>query len=144
MVRAVAAISNGGTLVTPHVVGAVGGAAQPGRRVPLGASAHSLRRLRDGMREVVLTGTADDVDWDRVPAAVYGKTGTAQVGAPYDPQRLEDGPWHHWFVGWAEAPGRRTVAFACLLHARTEAAAGGTAAHAVADLLAWWYARGGE
>ena len=36
-------------------------------------------------------------------------------------------------------PGRRTVAFACVLHAREEPAAAMTSAKAVAQFLAWWF-----
>jgi cell division protein FtsI/penicillin-binding protein 2 len=87
-------------------------------------------------------GTADSIPvWGRVLATVYGKTGTAQVGGPWRPfGATEDGgPWHHWFVGYAEAPGKRTVAFACVLHARSEDAAGRTAAPATQEILEQWY-----
>ena len=72
---------------------------------------------------------------------MYSKTGTAQPGGPWRPFGLSEdgGPWHHWFVGWAEAPGKRTVAFACVLHSRYEAAAGLTAAPATQEILEQWY-----
>ena len=96
------------------------------------------------MRGVVTSGTARRAGFDRVAATVYGKTGTAQVGAEWRPmgQRVSDGPWHHWFVGFSEAPGRRPLAFACVLHGRMEAASGTTAAKAVADILEYWYSQG--
>jgi cell division protein FtsI/penicillin-binding protein 2 len=144
MVRIAALLANGGRLVTPHVVATVGGAPQRWPAVDAQVSPVSIARVREGMRRVVSEpgGTAARVDWDRVPATVYGKTGTSQVGKPYRPRAddvAEDGPWHHWFMGWAEAPGERPLAFCVLLYARTEAAAGATAAPLAADFLAWWF-----
>lgn len=146
MARAMATLANGGFLVEPHAVAAVGTQRTHFERRDLKIDPHHLERVRRGMWGVVNTpeGTADDAPWHAVPADVFGKTGTAQVGATWAPWTpdplLEEGPWHHWFVGFAEAPGRRTVAFACVLHARTEAAAGMTAGPATARILARWFA----
>ena len=52
------------------------------------------------------------------------------------------GPWHHWFAGFSEAPGLRPIAFACVLHARTEGAAAITSATAVREFLPWWSVHG--
>ena len=145
MVRAMAVLANGGTLLEPHAVRAVGTRRTQfaGRRLPY--SDHHINRIRDGMYDAVNMpgGTANrHPRWEEVPATVYGKTGTAQVGKSWRP--LKDDPvgepWHHWFVGFAEAPGRRTVAFACVLHSRTEAASGMTAAPATQEILSAWYA----
>ncbi len=142
MARAMAAIANGGTVVTPHV--ALQGARPLDKhdrdRVQIAAA--DLRRVRDGMFDAVDGGTARHAPWYEVPATVYGKTGTAQVGRSWRPWRFDedlDAPWHHWFVGFAEAPGKRTIAFACVLHARTEDGAGLTAVPAVQRILARWY-----
>ncbi len=151
MARAIAVLANGGLLVDPHVVRAVGGRAV--QRVPrrLRIDPGHIDTVRDGMYRVVNEeGTARKANWGQVPATVYGKTGTAQVGRTWQPfgETEDGGPWHHWFVGFAEAPGRRTIAFACVLHARAEAASGMTAAPATADILARWYqdpaSRGGK
>lgn len=145
MARAMAVLANGGTLVTPHAVRAVGTRRTHFQSRPLRIDRNHLERIRQGMWGVTNdpSGTAfRHADWDALPAEVFAKTGTAQVGktwAPWDPDE-EEGPWHHWFVGFAEAPGKRTVAFACVLHARTEAAAGMTAAPATQKILARWYA----
>ncbi|MDF1702721.1 MAG: penicillin-binding transpeptidase domain-containing protein, partial [Planctomycetota bacterium] len=144
MVRAMAAVANGGQLVEPHAVRAIGTRRTRFERRDLGLDPHHLARIRSGMYDVVNSGegTARNAPWHAVPAEVSGKTGTAQVGktwAPWDMDQDEEGPWHHWFVGFAEAPGRRTVAFACVLHSRTEAAAGMTAGPATARILAKWY-----
>jgi cell division protein FtsI/penicillin-binding protein 2 len=90
------------------------------------------------------TGRAGFADAPPPPGvSVFGKTGTAQVshGGPFDPDRIEDGPWHHWFVGFAER-GEDRIAFAMVLYARTEQAAGLTASGAVARWLRWWFGRG--
>jgi cell division protein FtsI/penicillin-binding protein 2 len=144
MARAMAALSNGGHLVTPGVVARIGD--QPALRpkpARLGLDPRFLGRVRVGMRDVVLTGTAMRSGLGRLGLQVFGKTGTAQVGKswmPFDRQasRAEDKVWHHWFVGFAEAPGRRPVAFACVLHARREGGAGSTSAKAVAEILEAW------
>lgn len=146
MARAMASLANGGFLVEPHAVRAVGSRRTRFERRSLDLDPHHVDRIRQGMWQVVNTpeGTADKAPWHAVPAEVFGKTGTAQVGGQWKPwatDAADDGaPWHHWFVGFAEAPGRRPVAFACVLHSRTEAAAGMTAGPATAKILARWYA----
>ncbi len=146
MARAVAVFANGGLLVEPHVARAFGDSRRAPKTTRLQVNPANLEIVREGMYGVVNTteGTADTADWHLVPATVYGKTGTAQVGKtwkPFDPDGPddEDMTWHHWFVGFAEAPGMRTIAFACVLHARSEGGAGVTSAHAVADILSRWY-----
>jgi cell division protein FtsI/penicillin-binding protein 2 len=147
MVRAVAVLANGGTLLEPHVVRACGDTPTSfaRRRIPVDP-AH-LKRVRDGMYGVANdpAGTAYRCHFEDVPATVYAKTGTAQLGVtwrPFDPGE-HSLAWHHWFVGYAEGQGR-TIAFACVLHARTEHAAGQTAAHAVQEILQRWYAGPGR
>jgi cell division protein FtsI/penicillin-binding protein 2 len=141
MVRAMAVLANGGRLVTPRVaLSADGVELRTPPPVDLGLHPSSLARVREGMRRVVGHGTAASAGWGAVRATVYGKTGTAQTGRWWRPgQQAEEGPWHHWFVGFAEAPHDRTLAFACVLHSRTEQAAGRTAVHAAKDFLRWWY-----
>ena len=145
MARAMAAISNGGWLVTPHAARSVGGRRTQHARTRLGLSDHALTLVRNGMREVVESGTARrHGKWDEVPAYVYGKTGTAQVGRSWrpwgDPESVHE-VWHHWFVGFAETPRGRPVAFACVFHARTEAAAGLTAVPATSRILKHWFSK---
>lgn len=146
MARAMAAIANGGRLVTPQVGWKLDGRVQPAPpAVDLGWEPRFVARVKAGMQDVVIDGTARNAGFGKVPARVYGKTGTAQVGAAWRPFSLpgEDADtWHHWFVGFAEGPGGNPVAFACVLHSRTEDAAGMTAAEAVADILAYWFAGG--
>jgi len=145
MVRGVAALANGGRLVTPHVALEADGV--PLNRVSsaLALDPRDVDLVRAGMREVVegAHGTARDAGWGAVPAEVYGKTGTAQVGSWWVPgERPAKGPWHHWFVGFAEAPGFRPLAFACVLHSRSEGGASLTAAKAAREFLSWWFTSG--
>jgi len=93
VVRAVAAIANGGTLPTPHVVGRVTPPA--GQAIP-GVKKHLLAALRKCMWRVVESknGTAHrHVYMADFPVA--GKTGTAEPGGP--------GKAHAWFTGYAPA-----------------------------------------
>ena len=151
MVAAMGALANEGRFMTPTVVRRVGG------QVPVRAKPRDLawrtdyvHRVRTGMLAVTQPhggGTAQRSGFGAVPAQVFGKTGTAQTGKdwrPFSPSSDVSSSWHHWFVGWAEAPGQRTVAFACVLHAREEAAAGGTSAKVVAEVLSEYYARTGK
>ena len=85
LTRAYAAIANGGRLVTPHVIDAVGGTPQEhpaGRRI---MSAQTAAKVDKMLRKVVSdngTGTAAKISGYRVA----GKTGTAQK---IDPQTGE-------------------------------------------------------
>jgi len=77
MASAYSAIANGGILRAPHIVGSVGGRAQPlpaGRRVISTATAAALRRMLQGV--LAPGGTASEVS---IPGyQLAGKTGTAQ------------------------------------------------------------------
>lgn len=98
--NAYAALANGGTLLTPHVVGAIGNVETAVRPVSrLNLSSEILRVLEEGMAAVVATGTARPrSDWDLRKLGVVGKTGTAEVG-----KGVAD---HAWFAGYlpAESP----------------------------------------
>jgi len=117
----VAAIANGGYLVTPSVVsiddsrhnmpdsGAAGSIQMVSHQSSLardrrperilGLSDDSLERVREGMRLVVSTrkGTGRRAAIDDIPIA--GKTGTAEVGG--------GNPDHAWFVGFVPADAPR-------------------------------------
>ncbi len=92
MARLYAAVSNGGWLVTPHVV------ERPTERRWIGLKAGTLRALRQGLRMVVTEGTATILNDPTLPP-VAGKTGTGE-----DPPR----PDHAWFGGYAPA-GKPTL-----------------------------------
>jgi len=91
--RMMAAVANGGRLVTPRLR-----KQDPVRSEPVGLQPNSLAVVRQGLRAVVERGTgraARDPD-----LAIAGKTGTAE-----NPH----GPPHAWFVGYAPADDPRLV-----------------------------------
>ncbi|OHA84725.1 MAG: hypothetical protein A2591_03330 [Candidatus Yonathbacteria bacterium RIFOXYD1_FULL_52_36] len=75
MARAVAALANGGTLVTPQIM-----AGAQGERVTLPVHAPNIQIVKEGMRAAVAAdyGTAKGLAFSQV--AVAGKTGTAELG----------------------------------------------------------------
>jgi penicillin-binding protein 2 len=147
MARLMALVANGGRLPVPRLAVRVGGTERKAAAEQVALAPESLARVRAGMRAVVGVpgGTARRAFAEvSLPAGVEvaGKTGTAQVpnGGDFDPGRIADGPWHHWFVGYARQAGEpRTIAFATVLYARREAAAGETVARATARFLRWWF-----
>lgn len=76
VVRAVAAIANGGRLITPHLRAQNPEISQQG--ISLNFSEHSLQVVREGMRMAVLLGTAKGLNIDSLEIAA--KTGTAELG----------------------------------------------------------------
>ncbi|HUF53655.1 MAG TPA: penicillin-binding protein 2 [Dehalococcoidia bacterium] len=104
MLRAVTAMANGGTLVTPHVVkeyqDSLGNTLQtvttPTASVPVDEA--YLQVLRAGMRQSVTSGVARNSAVNGV--SVAGKTGTAEYGTI-----RPDGTYqtHGWFGGFAPA-----------------------------------------
>jgi penicillin-binding protein 2 len=105
MARVVAAVANGGTLLTPRVVrevrdaeGRVVVANEPKVEGNVGVSPEHLATMREAMTQAVTWGTAKDGGIAGVQVA--GKTGTAEFG-----QRFADGNYetHAWFSGFAPA-----------------------------------------
>ena len=78
MARAMAAIANGGIVVTPHTLLSVDGGAPRWQQRDLRLNRAHLDPIREGMRRAVTEGTARRGNWGAVNARVYGKTGTAQ------------------------------------------------------------------
>ena len=130
--RMMAAVANGGLLVTPHVVCGLGLTehgepapeasaenADPPVRIPPpqpipGLHPATLAAIREGLKRVVSDprGTAHaTVFLDSIEIA--GKTGTAETGA--------DGAEHAWFAGYAPA-AHPQVAFAVALEHAGDAA----------------------
>jgi penicillin-binding protein 2 len=124
-----AAVANGGFLVTPHVINHVGpgkpsaaaaGAGPlgnagdalptpPPQPIP-GLSAATLKTIREGLERVVsdAKGTAHASVW--IPSLpIAGKTGTAETGAG----RLE----HAWFAGYVPADRPKVALVVVLEHA---------------------------
>jgi penicillin-binding protein 2 len=77
LVRAVAAIANGGHLVTPHVVQGI-----ETEKINIGLQEKDLRVIHEGMREGALTGTGRVLN---IPGLeVASKSGTAELGVKKD------------------------------------------------------------
>jgi penicillin-binding protein 2 len=106
--RMLAAVANGGRLVTPHIaVDITTPQGQSVRRIappPVGAvrvSAQTMAILHAGLAAVVTHGTAASI---QIPGlAVAGKTGTAE-----NPH----GKPHAWFAGYAPVDSPRLVVVA--------------------------------
>jgi penicillin-binding protein 2 len=101
LVRLVAAVANGGRLVTPHLVRAVGGQrVDPPPARPVGIRPEALALVRDGLCAVVNEG---GTGWraQLSDVAVCGKTGSAQVVASRSRQpAAHDTLPHAWFVAF--------------------------------------------
>jgi len=135
VVRSIAAIANGGRLVTPNVVRGTGPregttAVRPMLRnepVP-GVTEDMLARIREGLEQVVSHPLGSGYKSVRHPhVEIAGKTGTAEVGG--------DRPDHAWFAGYAPASDPQ-VAFVVLLeNAGSGGQAAGPLAHQAVDAL---------
>ncbi len=84
--RMIAAIANGGTLLTPSII-----ASSTPRSATTDISAHALQVAREGMRLGVTEGIAGAVNFPFVKVAA--KTGTAQVGLRNESQNA-------WMIGF--------------------------------------------
>ena len=117
IVRMMAAIANGGSLVTPHVVSGHGpdAAALATRADPrttriANLSPRTLAIVQNGLRRVVEDPLGTGYKRIRLPEmAIAGKTGTAEVGGD-----LED---HAWFAGYVPADRPRLAFVVVLEHA---------------------------
>jgi len=112
--RMMAAVANGGYLITPHIVAETSGSDDE----PLALSQRTLvpgleRRQLDLLRQAIVR-VANDPDGTAYAAladtgvAVAGKTGTAETG--------EKSPDHAWFAGYAPADAPRVALVVVLEH----------------------------
>lgn len=127
-----AAIANGGTRYTPHVVerivreGSEEILASEAAREPVGTPA-SVRVVREGMRETVVRGSAKALQ--AVPMPVAGKTGTAQW--------QQGKATHAWFTGFAPLTNPELVV-TILVEEGGEGSA--VSVPLARDVFTWWYA----
>ncbi|HOW42564.1 MAG TPA: penicillin-binding protein 2 [Candidatus Omnitrophota bacterium] len=94
LARLMAVFANGGNLVTPFIVKAIGGqdvTAGHKRVVPLHLKPAALRSVKEGLRQVVADeqGTAGMLK--SAPVSIAGKTGTAEIN------KVDA---HAWFAGF--------------------------------------------
>ncbi len=93
----IAAIANGGTVYKPHLVDSVEKTDGSGEKINPEIlarnfiSSANIEVVREGMRQTVVSGTAQSLK--DLPVAVAGKTGTAQFGS--------ENKTHGWFVSFA-------------------------------------------
>ncbi len=76
MLRAYAALGNGGTLVTPHVI-----KGEQGSTTPLNLDQKKLQVVTEGMRQAVVQQGGTSRALEKEYVAVAGKSGTAELGA---------------------------------------------------------------
>ncbi|MFW0862407.1 MAG: penicillin-binding protein 2 [Candidatus Komeilibacteria bacterium] len=135
MANYIAAIANGGTLFSPHLVKEIvdseSGAVIISTPQVLNEnyiSKASLDIVKEGMRAAVTSGSSVRIYTEDYTAA--GKTGTAQVGGTAKP--------HSWFVGFApyEDP---EIAWAIIVENGVEATA--AAVPIMDEVLDWYFAR---
>jgi penicillin-binding protein 2 len=88
-VRVVAAIANGGRLVTPYLVKSIGDKDEKiTKSTDIGLTPRTIQIIATGLKQVTSTGTGKSMD---STLKIAGKTGTAQ-------NRGDD---HAWFAGYA-------------------------------------------
>ncbi len=134
ILNSIVAIANGGTLYEPRIVSQIRSYDGKVIAVPTRIirekfiDANILRIVREGMRETVTEGTAQQlVD---LPVAVAGKTGTAQFG--------NEEKTHGWFVSFApfEAP---ELAIIVLVEGQGEE--GYNAVPVTKEVYQWYFSR---
>ena len=128
MARIAAAVANGGKLVRPHLMKAIGGKPVPMEPpVDLGFKPGVVATVREAMLAVVNEGTGQRAKLEGV--MVGGKTGSAQVvthARLEGNKKLRAYQPHGWFMAFAgPANGKPAVAVAALVEHGT---AGGTSA----------------
>ena len=129
----IAAIANGGTVFQPHFVDLikkVDGSVEKVNPVVLNKnfiSSANLQVVREGMRQTVLSGTAQPLK--DLPVEVAGKTGTAQFGSGNERE-------HGWFVSFAPY-NNPTIAMAVLVEGGGEGFS--TAEPVTHDVYQWYF-----
>jgi penicillin-binding protein 2 len=122
MTRAIAAIANGGTLVTPHV--RLHDRTYESKKKTLSLDLENMNVIREGMRLVVTEGTGTALNLPSVKVAA--KSGTAQVG-------VGNTNTNSWIVGFFPYDAPR-YAFAILME-RGPKAASGNATQVMSEVL---------
>ena len=112
MVRAVAAIANGGTLLTPHLV--MGDKVRESQKTSLPINQDAMKVVKEGMRMAVTDGTATALNIKDVKVAA--KSGTAQIG-------VGNTNTNSWIIGFFPYENPK-YAFAVLMERGPKAASG--------------------
>jgi len=128
----IAAIANGGTVYRPHFVTGIkknnGAEEKIGPQILASnfISAANLNVVREGMRQAVISGTAQPLK--DLPVAAAGKTGTAQFGS--------ENKTHGWFVSFAPYDNPQ-IAMAVLVEGGGEGFS--TAEPVTKDVYQWYF-----
>lgn len=104
LAMAIAAVANGGQLLTPHLIAST----PPVVRSDHVAAPDILKVVREGMRQTVTDGTARTLN--DLPISIAAKTGTAQFGPKINGVQKT----HSWVTGFAPAD-QPEIAFAFLV-----------------------------
>ncbi|MCC6323865.1 hypothetical protein IT400_03695 [Candidatus Nomurabacteria bacterium] len=112
MVRAVASIANGGTLLTPHIT--VGDKILEAKKTTLPINPEAMKVIKEGMRMAVTEGTATALNIPGVQVAA--KSGTAQLG-------VGNTNTNSWIIGFFPYENPK-YAFAVLMERGPKAASG--------------------
>ena len=126
MVRAVATVANGGTLVSPHIL--KGDKRYEDKKTNLNLREDYFQVVREGMRMVVTDPLGTAKALNVLPFKVAAKTGTAQVG-------VHNEFINAWATGFFPYDHPR-YAFAIMMEKGTQVTAPGAAAVAL-DELSW-------
>jgi cell division protein FtsI/penicillin-binding protein 2 len=121
LARAIAAVANGGALVSPHVIGSEGARKLENRTV---ASSEACATMRNLMVKVVESGTGTPAAIDGF--AIAGKTGTAQKAIPG--RGYVDGKYTSLFAGILTAGNPEYVVLVVLDEVKTTSVGGGSTA----------------
>ncbi|MDD5721336.1 MAG: penicillin-binding transpeptidase domain-containing protein [Candidatus Pacebacteria bacterium] len=125
MVRAVAAIGNGGTMLTPHLI--LGDTEKENQKTLLNLNKNYFDTIHQGMRLAVTSGTAKSLNVNFTQVAA--KTGTAQVG-------LAKNKVNSWVIGFFPYDNPK-YAFAIMMENGPSSTGSGAAASIMGQLLNW-------
>lgn len=131
----IAAVANGGTVYKPHFVDSIKRSdgtvekIQPEALAKNFISSANIQVVREGMRQTVLSGTAQPLK--DLPVEVAGKTGTAQFGSGNERE-------HGWFVSFAPYDNP-TIAMVVLVEGGGEGFS--TAEPVTRDVYQWYFSR---
>ncbi|MFA6353616.1 MAG: penicillin-binding transpeptidase domain-containing protein [Candidatus Paceibacterota bacterium] len=125
MVRAVAAMANGGTMLTPHLI--LGDIDKESQKTLLNLNKNYFDTVHEGMRLAVTSGTVSSLNVPYIQVAA--KSGTAQIG-------LAKNKVNSWVIGFFPYENPR-YAFAVMMEAGPSSTGSGAATSITRQLLDW-------
>ena len=125
MVRAVAAIGNNGTMLTPHLL--LGDTSMENQKTSVGLNNEYFNTVHEGMRLAVTAGTVSALNVPYIQVAA--KSGTAQIG-------VAKNKVNSWVIGFFPYENPK-YAFAVMMEAGPSATGSGAASSIMRQLLDW-------